>query len=117
MEIFYASLNWLDLLWIPAALIALHEGQRLKAVLFVLACAIMLRLQIQLMEEVGYPDGFLGLMSTDLYTRGLITYSVFILLFFLLSYFSPRVNQFVFVAASISTFIGAFCVSLGIMAL
>lgn len=117
MEIFYASINWLDLLWIPAALLALHKGQRLKAVLFVLACALMLRLQIQLMDAVGYPNGFLGLMSADLYTRGLITYSVFILGFFLLSYASPKVDNFVFVAASISTLIAAFCVSLGIMAL
>lgn len=117
MDIFYASMNWLDLLWIPVALIALHKGQRLRAILFVLACALMLRLQIQLMEEIGYPNGFLDILSADLYTRGLITYSVFILVFFLLSYASPKVDPFVFVAASISTFIAAFCVSFGFMAL
>ncbi len=110
-------MNWLDLLWIPAALLALHQGQRLKACLFVLACAIMLRLQIQLMQEIGYPTGFFDVLQNDLYTRGLITYSAFILVFFLLSYASPKVDKFVFVAASITTFIAAFCVSLGVMAL
>lgn len=109
--------NHIDLLWVPVALLCLHKGQRLKAVLFVLACAFIMRLQIELMESIGYDDGFLRWIDASLYIRGLITYSLFILGFFILSSFSPRTDSFVYVAASITIFIAAFCVSSLVMVL
>ncbi|USO04054.1 MAG: hypothetical protein H6853_01895 [Rhodospirillales bacterium] len=109
--------EWIDLLWVPVALLCLHKGQRLKGAVFVLACAFIMRLQIQLMEEIGFGNGFLGLLDTPLYARGLVTYSLTILIFFLLSYYSPNIDKFVHVAASITIFTGAFCVFFAVMAL
>ena len=109
--------NHIDLLWVPVALFCLHKGQRLKAVLFVLVCAFAMRLQIELMQSIGYGRGFFRLMDTPLYIRGLVTYSVFILGFFIMSHFSPKTDSFVYIAASITIFIAAFCVSSLIMVL
>lgn len=109
--------NYIDLLWVPVALLCLHKGQRLKAVLFVLTCAFALRLQIELMESIGYGRGFFRLIDASLYIRGMVAYSVFILGFFIMSHFSPKTDSFVYVAASITIFIAAFCVSSLIMVL
>ncbi len=112
-----ALYNHIDLLWVPVALLCLHKGQRLKAVLFVLACAFVMRLQIELMQSIGYGKGFFRFIDAPLYVRGLVTYSVFILGFFILSHFSPRTDSFVYIAASITIFIAAFCVSTLVMVL
>jgi mannose/fructose/N-acetylgalactosamine-specific phosphotransferase system component IID len=108
--------NHIDLLWVPVAL-CLHKGQWVKAILFVLMCAFVMRLQIELMQSIGYGKGFFHLMEASLYIRGLVTYSVFILGFFVLSSFSPRTDSFVYIAASITIFITAFCVSSLVMVL
>lgn len=109
--------NHLDLLWVPVAWLCLHKGQRLKATLFVLMCAFVMRLQIELMQSIGYGNGFFRLIDTPLYIRGLVTYSLFILGLFILSYFSPKTDSFVYIAASITIFIAAFCVSSLVMVL
>ena len=109
--------EWIDLIWVPVAAIAVHTGQRVKAVAFVLACVFVMRLQIQLMEDIGFPGGFFDVMVTPLYIRGLITYSLFILGYLLLSYYSPETDRFVYMAASITIFVAAFCVSTAVMVL
>ena len=109
--------NYIDLAWVPVALVCLHKGQRLAGVLFVLTCAFGLRLQVELMQSIGYPRGFFHLMDAPLFLRGLVTYSAFILFFLILAYFSPRSDRFVMIAASITVFIAAFCVSSLIMVL
>ena len=106
---------YIDLLWVPVALLCGHGIQKIKATVFVLACAGMMRLQIQMMNDLGFPNGFFNVWDAPLYTRGLLTYSVFILIFLLLTHYSPRTNGFVYMAASISVFIAAFCVSTGLM--
>lgn len=109
--------NYIDLAWVPVAILCLHKGQRLKASLFVLMCAFIMRLQIDFMKDIGYGRGFFGFLDAPLYMRGLVTYSVFILAFFVLSYFSPKTDSFVYIAASITIFIAAFCVSSLVMVL
>lgn len=109
--------NYIDLIWVPVALVALHKGHRLLGALFAASCSFVMRLQIELMQAIGHGNGFFHWMHTGLYLRGLITYGVFILLFFMLAHFSPRTDRFVFVAASITIFILAFCVSSAIMVL
>lgn len=107
--------SYIDLLWVPVAALCAHGAQKIKAVFFVLICAGMLRLQVQFMNEMGFPEGIFKLWALPLFTRGLLTYSVFILFFMVLTYYSPRVNGFVYLAASISVFFAAFCVSTGLM--
>lgn len=110
-------MQWIDLFWVPVALLAMERGRKIKTALFVLACAFLLRLQVELLQQIGYPRGFFGLMQSDILIRGQIIYSVFILFFLLLAFFSPGANKHVYLAASITVMIAAFCVSFLIMVL
>ncbi len=110
-------LPWIDLLWVPVALLTMERGKRLLTCGFVLSCSLLLRLQVELLQQVGYPYGFFRLMDTGIFTRGLITYGGFITLFLLLAYYSPGSNKSVHMAASITILIAAFCVSFLIMVL
>lgn len=104
-------LNWLDLVWVGIALFALHKGQRLKAVLFILSCVLALRLQVELMQEINYPNGIFHLLNFPLLQRGFITYGAFIAVFLILSHVSREKDPYIFIAASISVFTVAFCAS------
>lgn len=108
---------WIDLFWIPVALVTMERGKRLFTAFFVLACAVLLRLQVELLTEMGYPRGFIGLMDSALLVRGQVVYSVFILIFMLLAFFSKGGDKNVHIAASISIMIVAFCVSSLVMVL
>ena len=109
--------NHIDMVWVPVALLALHRGQKLWGALFVAACAFVMRLQIELMQSIGYGRGFFHLMEAPLYIRGLITYAAFIAFFLILAYFSPKSDKFVLIAAAITIFVVAFCVSSVVMVL
>lgn len=106
-----------DFIWLPVALLILHKGQRLWAIGFFILCFSMMRLLIELMESIGYPRGILPLLDAPLFLRGLITYSIFYVLYILMAYFSPGGYRSVFIAASISTFILASITAAVIMAL
>ena len=110
-------MDWIDLAWVPLALIALRKGQRFKGVMFVLSCIFSLRLQIELMEEIGYPDGILPFVDYPPLFRGFITYGAFIAVFLILSHISREKDPYVFIAAAITVFIAAFCVSSFILVL
>lgn len=110
-------INWIDLIWVFVALVVLHKGQRMKAVMFILSCVLALRLQVELMFEIGYPTGFFPLLEFPLLERGFMAYSVFIATFLALSYFSRERDTYIYMAASITVFITAFCVSTLVMVL
>lgn len=107
----------IDLLWVPVALVTMEKGKRLATVGFVLSCSLLLRLEQEMLERTGHANGFFGIIETGSYGRGLIVYSVFIMLFLALAYFSPGSSRIVHFAASITILIAAFCVSAIIMAL
>lgn len=109
--------DWIDLLWLPVTWFAVHKHQRLKSILFVLACIFVLRLQIELLYSIGYPTGILEISSMPLYHRGLITYGIGISAFLILAHFSPRTKGFIYMAACLSSFILIFCISMGFMVL
>ena len=110
-------LNWLDFLWIPLALVFLRKDQKLKGVLFILACMLSLRLQVELMTESGYQQGFLPFLTLPVLYRGYLVYGFFIFAFLLLGHVSKERDSFIYMAAAISVFIVAFCVSMAIMVL
>lgn len=112
-----AILYNIDLLWIPVALATMERGKRLKTCAFILGCWLLLRLQVELLREIGMEEGFFGLMDSPVFTRGLITYSVFIFLFLVMAFFSKGADKHVHLAASISMMIAAFCVSTLVMVL
>jgi len=107
--------NWLDAVWLPIAAIAVHKGQRVKAVAFVGLCMLVMRLQIEIIESTGFKTGFTGFWDASLYHRGLVTYSIFVMIYLLLSYFSPYTRGVIYLAASISIFFMAFVASSIIM--
>ena len=117
MSIAQTLYHWIDLFWIPVALLTMERGKRLLTAFYVLACVLLLRLQIELLEDGGYTHGILGLMKSAIYPRGLVVYSVFILLFLLLAYFSKGSHRAIHLAASITILIASFCVSTLIMVL
>jgi hypothetical protein len=110
-------LPYIDLAWIPAALIMAERGKRLFTAAFTAACALLLRLQVELLRGIGFSNGFFGFMRNDIMVRGMIVYSVFILLFLILAHFSKGTDKSIHIAASITIMITAFCVSTLIMVL
>lgn len=116
-QIMHGLLSWADLFWLPVAFLTMERGKRLLTCGFVLSCALLLRLQVELLHGIGYPYGFFGLMAAPVMIRGLVTYGVFILLFLLLAYFSKGSDKSIHIAASITIMIVAFCVSSLVMVL
>lgn len=117
MSLVQTLYQWIDLLWIPAALLTMEKGKKIFTCIFIFFCITLLRLQLELMAALGFPQGFLGLIEMGVYERGLISYGLFILLFLVLAYFSPGADKNIHIAASITILIAAFCVSMLFMAL
>lgn len=117
MTLAQIAFSWIDLLWVPAALLAVERGKRFLAVGFVLACVFLLRLQVELFQQLGFARGFMGFMDSAIFPRGLVTYGVFIALFLLIAFYSKGSHKSIFMAASITILIAAFCVSCFIMVL
>ena len=109
--------NFIDLIWIPVALVVVAPRQRVWAVLFVLLCALSMRLQIELMVDAGYGKGFTLLLDSDVKTRATLIYGIFTALYLALVYFSPRTPWAVLLSASIVIYITAFTVSMCMMAI
>ena len=107
----------IDCLWLPIAWFVVHKHQRLKAFLFVMSCIMTLRLQVQLMEEINYPTGMLSLLDSHVLYRGQIIYSIVIMLFLILAYFSSKTLKIVFFAACLSIYFLTFCFSMVMMLL
>jgi hypothetical protein len=103
--------EWLDIAWFPIALILVHKGQRLKACAFIAVCMMVMRLQIQIFDQMGFSKGITGFIDWPLIFRGYAVYGVFMLLFIILSYFSPYTRGAIYLAASLSIFFMAFTVS------
>lgn len=110
-------LPWLDLFWLPVAMLVVHPEQRVKSAIFVLACAAMLRLQGQMMESIGYGAGFFGLWHWPLLYRGMAGYGAGIVFYLVTAWFSPKTDPYVFMAAAITIFIASFCLTCGLMVL
>ncbi len=109
--------QWLDFLWLPLSFLILRKNQWLKSLFFILACIFTLRLQVELMDAVGYPFGFFNFMSWSALLRGYLVYGFFILGFLILARWSREKDPYVIIAASITVFIAAFCVSTFVMVL
>lgn len=110
-------LQWIDFLWIPVGFFAAERGKRLFTAAFAGACILLLRLQVELMQGIGFSNGFLGFMTSNVLYRGMAVYGFFILLLLVLAFYSKGGDKNIHIAASITLMIGAFCVSTFIMVL
>ena len=108
---------YLDFLWLPIALLAVKPYQRWLAALFVVTCLGSLRLQNDLMDRLGFPNGVLPLFQSTAQHRGEVAYNILIGLFLLLAHFSPKTRGVIFLAAALVVYIFALCVSMLVMAL
>ena len=109
--------QWIDLLWLPVALVTVHKGQRLLTAIFMLVCIFSLRVQVELMQTLGKPGGFTGLLQAGAYERGLVVYGIVFALFLILAYFSPHTKGVIFLAALLTIYILSFCLSMLVMAI
>lgn len=117
MNLAQTAFDWIDLLWVPVALLTMERGKKIFTCLFVLSCSLLLRLQVELLQQMHYPRGIIGLMKTDVFTRGLVAYGAAIALFLVLAHYSKGGDKNVHIAASITILIGVFCLSSVIMVL
>lgn len=108
-------LQWIDLLWFPVVLLVLQKHHRPYALGFLAACMIMMRLQTELMESTGYNTGFTTFMDSSAHNRGLVTYSIFYIIYIALALYSPGTKGTIFMAASISIFFAALFTSMIVM--
>ena len=71
----------------------------------------VLRLQIEIAQEMGFAKGVTGLIDWPLIIRGYVVYGVFFFVYLLLSYLSPYTRGAIYLAASLTIFFMAFTVS------
>lgn len=94
-----------------------HKPHRLYALGFILSCMLMMRLEIELMDGIGYGHGILNFMQSHIHNRLLVVYSVIYMLYFVMAYYSPNTKGAVMLAASISVFFFVLFLSVFIMVL
>lgn len=104
-------LLYIDFGWIALVPFFVKKRLWIKTILFILACIILLRFQVELMEVIGFTNGFTNLIKMPILERGMITYGIFIALFLVLTHFSQDEDAYVFMAAAISVFFTAFIAS------
>jgi len=117
MALAQIAYEWMDLIWVPVALVSVERGKRLLTLGFIGLCVLALRLQIELFRDLGFSRGYLGFMESDIFPRGIITYGIFTAFFLILAFYSKGSDKNVHMAASISILIAAFCVSSFVMVL
>lgn len=110
-------IQWIDIIWLPIGLLALHKQHRLIAASFFIGCMIMMRLQAELIYSTGFGSGFVGFFEMNAHHRGQITYSIFYLLFMILAIYSPETKGAIFMAGALSIFFAALVTSMIVMVL
>lgn len=103
--------DWLDFIWLPLALLIARKGQRIYCIMFVLMSIFVLRLQVELMQVLGFEHGFFKFLDYPALWRGYLAYGVFIALFLGLTRWSKEQDPYIFIAAGITIFVTAFCAS------
>ena len=99
---------WADAIWMPIAYFGVHKKHRWWALGFVIASMTLIRLQAEIMVYIGYGNGIMGFMTSNVHTRGIAVSSCYYILFLLLAHFSPRTEGVVFMAACLSLFFAIF---------
>lgn len=109
--------RYVDVLWLPVAWFVAPKVHRWLTLAFVAVSLATFRTQVELMESTGYDTGFLPIMTSHVFPRGMIAWSIVIALFLTAAHFSPRTKPVIFFAAALSVYILAFCFSMLLMAL
>lgn len=110
-------LQWIDLIWLPVMMFVVPKERRLMVAGLFLSCALMMRMQIELMEYTGYETGFMPLIKSHVQNRAIGVYNVFYLLYVGFALLTSGAKSVVFMAASISIFFMAMLTSMVVMML
>ncbi len=108
---------WADVIWLPTAFLIVHKPHRWLALGFVICSMILMRLQAEMMIFVGYDNGIMGIMSSNVYSRGLVVSSIFYILFFIMAHYSKETKKVIFMAASLTIFFAIFVTNALVMLL
>ena len=109
---YYFIGHWLDSIWLLCAIIAVEGWQRkLKALGFVATCMIMLRLQVGFVKSMGFAQGLLPLMALNPFHRGVIAYSLVIVINFILVHYFPATRGVFYISLSLGLFFAGFALS------
>lgn len=108
---------WIDTIWLPIAFFAVHKSHRWWAIGFVLGSMVLIRLLAEIFTYIGYPQGIMEIMKSNVHTRGLAVSSIFYMLFILIAHFSKNTQGVVFMAACLSFFFMIFVTSSIVMVL
>lgn len=109
--------HWIDLIWIPVLFFGVHKQHRWYAAGFTIASIILVHTLSEIITSIGYPNGIIDYLYSNVHSRLLITSSVIYTLYLLMAHFSPKTEGVVFMAASLSFFFIIFVVSALIMVL
>jgi hypothetical protein len=116
IDFYDAYSKHMDFAWILPALVAGRTWpHRAMAAVFVVVCLVTLRTQVELLQYTSLNMGFLPWFHSPSWARGLVVYSFVIFVYCLLIWFSPKTQNIVFFAASLTIFFLAFCASMVIM--
>lgn len=94
-------LQWLDLAWVPAALLVVHRHQRWIALGFFAGSMLMMRLLIECAHSLGIDHGLTGLIKTSLLVRALIVYSLSYMIYIGWLYVMPKAYKSMLMAGSL----------------
>ena len=108
---------WIDIIWLPIAYLTVHKQHRWWAVGLVLGSIILIRLQAEMMTYIGYGNGIMGVLQSNVYTRGLIVSSIYYILFLIMAHFSRKTQGVVFMAACLTIFFAIFATTAIVMLL
>lgn len=109
--------QWLDLLWLPIPFLILPKHQWLEAFIVMICSSVMMRFQVELVEELGYKNGLTGYLPFDPYNKALITYSIIIALYIILMLILNKYNWRAHIVLSFSIFFNAFIISSIVLAI
>lgn len=105
-----APYQWIDLLWLPAALLFSRPRHRWMAAVLALACLLTFRAQLWLMS--GHPDGYFGWLAALVAWRGLVGYSFGLAVFLGLAWASPGAGASIYAVAAILFYFMMFATSM-----
>lgn len=101
---FFNLYHWIDLLWIPILFFGVHKQHRWYSAGFAVGSVILVHTLSEIMNTIGYSQGIIGYLSSNVHARLLIVSSAIYAFYLLTAHFSSKTEGVVFMAACLSFF-------------
>ena len=66
----------MDLIWLPAAWVVVPPWRRFIALVYIISCMVIMRLQVEFAFVMGFPHGITGWIDWPLFLRGFLIYGL-----------------------------------------